>query len=68
MGFEDAPVENTGSTQISETNAARPSAKESSEQQTPRNEGISLMPVNQQKKRPWFGWEPEQGISYTPKE
>jgi hypothetical protein len=33
------------------------------------SQAFSVLPVNQHKKHPWFGsWEPEQGISYTPKE
>jgi hypothetical protein len=68
MGFENPPTEDGAAAPISGTNATRRRGKESSEKEAPRNQGISLMPVNQQKKRPWFGWEPEQGINYTPKE
>jgi hypothetical protein len=67
LGFED-PVA------ASPTDGPRPApARTPGEDQLPQrtteNQAISAMPINQHKKQPWFGsWEPEQGISYTPKE
>jgi hypothetical protein len=67
LGFED-PVA------ASPTDGPRLApARTPSEDQLPHrateNQALSVVPVNQHKKHPWFGsWEPEQGISYTPKE
>ena len=68
MGFEDPPTEEGAAAAISGPNANRLDAEGNSEKEARRNQGLSPMPVNQQKKQPWFGWEPEQGLNYTPKE
>jgi hypothetical protein len=48
---------------------ARTPGEDEPSQRTTENQAISVMPINQHKKQPWFGsWEPEQGINYTPKE
>jgi hypothetical protein len=60
MGFEDPPIECEG-----EGETSKPTA--SATEQSPQNEGISLTPVNQQKRGNWFGYDPEQGIRYVPK-
>ncbi len=65
LGFDDPvtalPADHPGS---------KPAHTPSEDQhRTLGNQAISVMPINQQKKQPWFGsWEPEQCISYTPKE
>jgi len=67
LGFED-PVA------ASPTDGPRLApARTPSEDQLPHrateNQALSVVPINRHKKHPWFGsWEPEQGISYTPKE
>jgi hypothetical protein len=57
MGFEDPPIE---------CETSKPTA--SATEQSPQNEEISLMPINQRKKGNWFGYDPEQGIHYVPKD
>jgi hypothetical protein len=48
---------------------ARTPSEDQPQHRTPENQAISIMPINQHKKHPWFGsWEPEQGINYIPKE
>jgi hypothetical protein len=67
LGFEDpVPASPTDRPKLA---PARPPGEDQLPQRTTENQTISAMPINQQKKQPWFGsWEPEQGISYTPKE
>ncbi|SRR6266404_175102 len=67
LGFDDPvmalPADRPGS------KSAHTPTEDQPPHRTLENQPISVMPINQQKKQPWFGsWEPEQGISYTPKE
>ena len=68
MAFEDPPTEEGAAAAISGLKAKRLGTDGNPEKEARRNQELSPMPVNQQKKQPWFGWEPEQGINYTPKE
>ncbi len=67
LGFEDLPIGCEGSDGPSKPKLAQPPAEEESQQQTPESEEISLMPINQRKRGNWFGYDPEQGIRYVPK-
>lgn len=60
MGFEDPPTEcNRGAETLEPTAAPT--------EQASQNREISLMPINQRKRGNWFGYDPEQGIHYVPK-
>ena len=67
LGFEDLPIGCEGSDGPSNRKLARPPAEEESQRQTPASEEISLMPINQRKRGNWFGYDPERGIHYVPK-
>jgi len=67
LGFEDLPIGCDDSDGPSKPKLARPPAEEESQQQTPETEESSLMPINQRKRGNWFGYNPEQGIHYVPK-
>jgi hypothetical protein len=66
LGFEDqTSSEATGPSQL---RPARTPTEQRPQHQTPNDDIVSVMPINQPKKDPWFGsWTPEQGINYTPK-
>jgi hypothetical protein len=67
LGFEDLPIGCDDSDGPSKPKLALPPAEEESQRQTQESEEISLMPINQRKKGNWFGYDPEQGIHYAPK-
>ena len=67
LGFEDLPIGCEGSNGPSKPKLALSPAGEESQQQTPEGEESSLMPINQRKRGNWFGYDPEQGIHYVPK-
>jgi hypothetical protein len=67
LGFEDLPIRCKGSDGPLKPKLAQPLTEEESQQQTPRSGEISLMPINQRKRGNWFGYDPEQGIHYIPK-
>jgi hypothetical protein len=60
MGFEDPPTECEGEADSSKSVAPVT-------ERSPQSEKISLMPINQRKRGNWFGYDPEQGIHYVPK-
>jgi len=68
MGFEDPPTEEGAAAAISGPNANRLDAEGNSEKEARRNQGLSPMPVNQQKEAAMVRLGAEQGINYTPKE
>jgi hypothetical protein len=69
MGFEDAPAHSEQAAELPRPNTARSTAAEESQPQTRGQQGISVLPIKQREKHPWFGsWEPEQGINYVPKD
>jgi hypothetical protein len=65
LGFEDQPIAREGLAEPTEP--ARPPTEEESQKGNPQNTEVSLMPINQRKKGNWFGYDPEQGIHYVPK-
>jgi hypothetical protein len=69
MGFEDAPPQSEQAVELPRPNTARSTVAEESQPQTRGQQRISVMPIRQHEKHPWFGsWEPEQGINYVPKD
>src|SRR5260370_5411632 len=67
LGFDD-PVTSLPADRPASKPAHTPT-EDQPQDRTLENQAISVTPINQQKKQPLFGsWEPEQGISYTPKE
>jgi hypothetical protein len=62
LGFEE-PIRCEGPAGLSKTKPA----EQDSQQQAPESKEISLMPINQRKKGNWFGYDPEEGIHYVPK-
>jgi hypothetical protein len=67
LGFEDLPIGCEGSDGHSRPKLAQPPAEEQLQQQAPESGETSLMPINQRKRGDWFGYDPEQGIRYVPK-
>lgn len=67
LGFEDLPIGSEDSDEPSKPDPARAPAGEESQQQLPVNKEISVLPINQRKRGNWFGYDPEQGIHYVPK-
>jgi hypothetical protein len=67
LGFEDIPIGCEGSDGPSKPKPAEPPAEEEPQQQTQESDEISLMPINQRKRGSWFGYDPEQGIHFVPK-
>jgi hypothetical protein len=65
LGFEDQPIAHESS--AAPHTPAQPPNEEESLELTLQNKETSLMPINQRKKGNWFGYDPEQGIHYVPK-
>jgi hypothetical protein len=69
MGFEDGPARSEQAAEFPPPDTARSTAAEESQPQTRGRQRISVIPIKQREKHPWFGsWEPEQGINYVPKD
>ena len=69
MGFEDGPAEKEQAAGLPRPNTTRSTAAEESQPQARGQQKVSVMPIKQREKHPWFGsWEPEQGINYIPKD
>jgi hypothetical protein len=67
LGFEDLPIAYDGSATPANPNSARRLAEKPSQQETSEGGQVSLMPINQRKRDNWFGYDPDQGIHYVPK-
>jgi hypothetical protein len=67
LGFEDLPVAYDRSAPQANPDSAQGSAEKPLQQQTSEAGRVSLMPINQREKDKWFGYDPDQGIHYVPK-
>jgi hypothetical protein len=69
MGFEDGPGQSEQAIELPECKTALSPTAQRSQSQTREQQKVSVMPIKQPEKHPWFGsWEPEQGINYIPKD
>jgi hypothetical protein len=67
LGFEDLPIGCEGPDEPPIPKPGWPPAEAESQQQALESKEISLMPINRRKRGNWFGYDPEQGIHYVPK-
>ena len=67
LGFEDLPIGCEGPDEPPIPKPGRAPAEAESQQQALESKEISLMPINRRKRGNWFGYDPEQGIHYVPK-